>query len=380
MTRRPELDALRGVMLVLMTLTHMPTRLAERVGQPLGFVSAAEGFVVLSAYMAGWVYSDLARRQGVAAMWRSFESRALKIYLCQAALLLFLFTVIAALGIKVQQRAVTDLISFYLDDPWLATRAALVMFYNPPLLDILPMYVLFMMLSPFVLAAAMRRGWAGWMACSVALWLLAQFGFGQVAYHAVRSFTGLDVPIAQTGAFDPLAWQFVWLFGLCLGAGGLTLPPMKDGVMQFPRWLLTVALIIGGVCFVWRHVQGQTPFLVWRELNSAFDKWQLGPLRLVNFFVLVVLFMRFGPVLLTFKRRWVFLETLGAASLPVFCAHLVMVLLSLALFGASWPGRPLWLDAAMLATTFAMLYGVAWISGRAGRSARARMRSGASPG
>lgn len=49
MTRRWELDALRGLMLVLMTLTHLPTRLSSPLGQPFGFVSAAEGFVLLSA-------------------------------------------------------------------------------------------------------------------------------------------------------------------------------------------------------------------------------------------------------------------------------------------------------------------------------------------
>jgi len=53
--RRWELDALRGLMLVAMTLTHMPTRFSDPAGQPLGFVSAAEGFVMLSAYMAGSV-------------------------------------------------------------------------------------------------------------------------------------------------------------------------------------------------------------------------------------------------------------------------------------------------------------------------------------
>ena len=41
-----EMDALRGVMLVAMTLTHLPTRFSSPAGQPLGFVSAAEGFVM----------------------------------------------------------------------------------------------------------------------------------------------------------------------------------------------------------------------------------------------------------------------------------------------------------------------------------------------
>mgnify|MGYP003873548571 CR=1 FL=1 len=85
--RRWELDALRGLMLVLMTLTHMPTMFSLPSGQPFGFVSAAEGFVFLSAYMAGRVYGKRARRDGVAAMQSAFHERALKLYLCQLALL-----------------------------------------------------------------------------------------------------------------------------------------------------------------------------------------------------------------------------------------------------------------------------------------------------
>ena len=41
MTRRLDIDALRGLMLVLMTFTHLPTRFASPFGQPLGFVSSS---------------------------------------------------------------------------------------------------------------------------------------------------------------------------------------------------------------------------------------------------------------------------------------------------------------------------------------------------
>ena len=54
--RQIELDWLRGLMLVLMTITHLPTWFSSHVGQPFGFVSAAEGFVFLSAYLVGTVY------------------------------------------------------------------------------------------------------------------------------------------------------------------------------------------------------------------------------------------------------------------------------------------------------------------------------------
>ncbi|MBC7547494.1 MAG: OpgC domain-containing protein, partial [Polaromonas sp.] len=143
--RQYELDALRGLMLVLMTVTHLPTRLSSPLGQPFGYVSAAEGFVLLSAYMAGLVYGRLALAKGVDAMRLAFWRRARKVYFAHAALLFFLFTVIAGVGVTVDQPAVENLMSFYLAEPWRALLASLVLLYRPPLLDILPMYVLFML-------------------------------------------------------------------------------------------------------------------------------------------------------------------------------------------------------------------------------------------
>lgn len=90
MSRRWELDALRGLMLVMMTLTHLPTRFSDSITQPLGFVSAAEGFVLLSAFMAGSIYTRRALRAGIPAMREAFLFRALKLYACQLATLLFL--------------------------------------------------------------------------------------------------------------------------------------------------------------------------------------------------------------------------------------------------------------------------------------------------
>src|ERR1700674_2679691 len=77
--RRPELDALRGLFLVWMTLTHLPTRFADFVNQPLGFVSSAEGFVFISALLVGRLYiRDLVQNPANvrARLWK----RSLKVY------------------------------------------------------------------------------------------------------------------------------------------------------------------------------------------------------------------------------------------------------------------------------------------------------------
>lgn len=136
--RRWELDALRGLMLVLMTMTHLPTRVSDPAGQPVGFVSAAEGFVLLSAYMAGLVYSDKAYRQGEAAMKSAFFNRALKLYACQLALLLFAFTVIAGIGLVTREDSVTGLLGFFFEKPMVAMLSASLLLYTRPFTHPIP--------------------------------------------------------------------------------------------------------------------------------------------------------------------------------------------------------------------------------------------------
>ena len=75
MNRRWELDLLRGFMLVMMFTTHLPTRFSDKLGQPFGYVSAAEGFVMLSAFMAGLIYTGRAQKAGIPAMQKAFFRR-----------------------------------------------------------------------------------------------------------------------------------------------------------------------------------------------------------------------------------------------------------------------------------------------------------------
>ena len=49
--RLPELDALRGLFLVWMTLVHMPTQVSSLVNSPFGYFSSASGFVFISALL-----------------------------------------------------------------------------------------------------------------------------------------------------------------------------------------------------------------------------------------------------------------------------------------------------------------------------------------
>ena len=366
MTRRPELDALRGLMLVLITVTHVPTRYSGWLTQPFGFVSAAEGFVFLSAFLVGAVYTRRAIEHGTGAMRSALWQRAGLIWLCQAGMLLFLFTIIANVGLRTNRQAIKNLMSFYLEQPIDALWTGLALIYNPPLLDILPMYVLFMLASPVALTIGLqRRGWYLVIGVSMALWLLAQFGLSQLSYNMIVKAVDLKVPLDQTGAFEMVAWQFIWILGMWMGSRREAVPAQRD----FPGWLVAACLVIGIGCMIWRHAGGLAPFGDDRDLNLLFDKWSLGPLRVLNFLVLLVIVVRFGPWLAQ-RVRFTWLETLGRASLPVFCAQIVVVLIVLSAIGDKQGQTPLWADTLLLAATLVGLYAVALFSNKLDREQR----------
>ena len=342
-------------MLVLMTLTHVPSKFSSPAGQPFGYVSAAEGFVLLSAFMAGFVYSKKLDHGGESGMRFAFAMRVLKIYLAQAALLLFLFSAVVAIGVATGQPAITNMLDWYLQQPVLALLASLLLVYNPPLLDILPMYILFMLASPLLLLAGRKRhGWTLLLAASTALWLAAQWDLRGLLHGAFVAATGFPVPNAAIGAFDILAWQLLWVLGLWIGA---TFCETKRAPV-FPGWAVAVAAAYALVALVWRHVIGQVPFGDDWVLNAVWDKWTLGPLRLLDLFALLVLAVHFRDAIGRLPRLRV-LETLGTASLPVFCAHLVVALLALAVFGEPTTARSWWFDVGLVAGAFAVLYAVA---------------------
>jgi hypothetical protein len=356
MQRYAELDGLRGLMLVLMTVTHLPTWFSAALGQPFGFVSAAEGFVFVSAFLVGSVYGRIARERGTAAMRRALWSRTGKIYLAHVGVLLFLLWVLVPIAVARGAHPVTDLASFYVTHPHEALLAGVLLVYNPPLLDILPMYVLFMAASPLLLQIGARRGWTGIATISAMLWVLAQLGAGPALHGALVRAFDLAVPYRQTGAFSFLAWQLMWIAGLWAGAHAPGSPVMSW--LRTPRVVITSALV--AVAFlVWRHATGQVPSgPAW--LVDAVDKWHLGALRLADFGALVALVVWARAAVAEWAQRSL-LTTLGKASLTVFCAHLVICLGALVVVADSAPAQLHWRDSALLAGTLVALYAVAWV-------------------
>src|SRR6202789_551153 len=201
--RRPELDALRGLFLVWMTLTHLPTRFSDYTNQPIGFVSAAEGFVFISALLVGRIYmrDSLENATGVRAkLWK----RSLQIYTYHLLMLTLLFTVAAAYALHTHKAALSHLLNFYLVHPFVAIIGSVLLLYCPPLLDILPMYVTFLFFSPMLLSMAARFGWRRILAASALVWLLAQFGLRDLGHNWILQITHFPIPPQGHGGFTLL--------------------------------------------------------------------------------------------------------------------------------------------------------------------------------
>jgi hypothetical protein len=354
-----QLDILRGFLLVWMTLTHLPTRASVISNQTFGFVSGAEGFIFLSAFIVGQLEARKEERNGQLATLRDISKRTLRIYLYHCALLAVAFTLVAQIGVTLHRVALENLLSFFLQSPRAAVVSALLLEYRPSLFDILPMYIVFMLLTPVARAVAQRWNWDLVIYISVAVWTAAQFGVRAWLYRHGDLF-GLLVPENSTGAFDLYAWQLLWMVGLALGAmyaDALTKTSTADAhesETAVPRWLLRVSVAVAAIFLMLRY----SPMDHWLrpELYGwLIDKWHLGPARVINFAALAIVLVRFGSRIaaLPFMAP---LATLGQASIEVFSVHVLCCLAGNALSGEADPNLPAWQQLALLIVTLSALF------------------------
>jgi hypothetical protein len=373
--RRPELDALRGLFLVWMTLTHLPTRFSDFVNQPIGFVSSAEGFVFLSALLVSRVYMRQAL-QDETVLRNKLWKRSLRIYAYHLLMLALAFTVAAAYAVTTHRAAIFNLLNFYIAHPFVAIVGSILLLYCPPLLDILPMYVIFLFFTPLILSEAIKRGWGRVLAVSGVFWLAAQFGLRDLVHNIVVHVTHLPIPLQETGAFNLFAWQAVWITGMWLGAKSAEGDvPLK----RIPGYVVAVCALVC-IFFIGIRHEWLGPHLTQQALGMKLDKWQIGPLRVINLVTFTIVFYWMRKYVL----RVVAVEpllTLGKASLQVFCAHIFFVFVGLALLYSDVPQLHGWVAITLLAVTFAGLVLVAVREVRKQREDRAKreIRSSETP-
>jgi hypothetical protein len=323
MKRLIEFDVLRGVLLLMMIVNHSPSSLRRLTDQPLGFFTTAECFVFISAFLAGMLFRKRMEKTGFAAARSSTIQRAWRIYGAHIVTLAFTFTV-GSLFLS-WLPATANLLDHYLMNPWAAIGGSLLLLFRPPLMDILPLYVLLSFPTPVVFWAARNWGWRTVLLASFAVWLISQTHVRETVLAAVK-----DLPFVQLGPFDLLAWQILWVSGLYVGqrymGGGSLLPRLP--------LLRPVILLLATVFLLWR----------WRSLSGAtvsvvetclFDKWHLGPLRLINFALAACVIAPFLKSLNRWEQLLRPLFLIGRHMLPVFS---IEICLSVVLIGRTDSG------------------------------------------
>jgi hypothetical protein len=361
------LDILRGFLLLWMTLTHLPTKASIVSNQTFGFVSGAEGFIFLAAFMVGQIEHRVEQKRGELGTLLDLSKRTTKIYIYHCALLAIAFTLIAKLGTFFHSLALQNLLSFYLEHPKQATIAAVLLEYRPSLLDILPMYIVFMLLTPLARAIAKRWSWDPVIFVSFVIWAAAQFGLRHWLYTRGDLF-GVSVPENSTGAFDLFGWQLLWMAGLALGsiyadniAGSTPTNGIETG-MGIPRWLLRLSVLVASVFLVLRY----SPTDRWLDPDVygwLIDKWHLGAARVINFSAIAIILTRFGARIATLRFIKP-LASLGQASIEVFFVHVLFCMAGHALSKDADPQLPWWEQLLLLTTTISALFLTAWLTRR----------------
>jgi hypothetical protein len=315
MKRMVELDVLRGFLLLMMVVNHSPSPLRQLTDQPIGFFSTAEAFVFISALLAGLIFQKRREKLGFAAARAATLQRALRIY---RAHLITLFVVFALGSLFLAWvPGIRYILSKFFDSPTSAVAGSVALLFQPPLLDILPMYVIFSLVTPLAFWVADRVGWRTVLATSAGVWALSQFNLREFITAPIR-----DQAFVQIGPFDLFSWQFLWIVGLMFGRS------LQQGkpILRFSKGAEIVLLLLAVGFTLSRWTSGY--FNLDASANFWFlDKWHLGPLRMLNFFAVAWFVAKAMPYLSRWREYLRPLSAVGQNMLPVFSIQICLSIL-----------------------------------------------------
>lgn len=308
-----RIDTLRGLLLVIITINHFGLSLSEQwwairfTWQPLGHVSAAEGFVLL----AGFVFATVYARYGndLALLWQKARQRAFDIYTYHLVLLLGL--ALCSFFIPAYRTVWIKWLSPYHQTPVTSTVASALLLHQPPYLDILPLYTLCVLASPVVLYLLFRRKAVLVLAGSFVLW-----GLGQV-FDPMGATTHFFAHGHRPAYFNILSWQLLYVLGLYLGY-----KYHRNESLHFLAYKPVVGFIVccAVALFLSRHA------ILLPEITMGLGRPRLEWLRLANVLLLAATIGSFLPKIPLYAQvPW--LAFLGKHSLQVFSFHIALLYL-----------------------------------------------------
>lgn len=324
--RDPRLDVFRGLCLVMIFINHVPGNFYEDfTSRNFGFSDAAEGFVLMSGIAAGLAYSadfrDASVRlwTGLARVWKRVWTLYLVHILTSLAALAAVSAV--ALWLHNSESLFENQMKWVWMDPLRTFIGLVLLTHQFGYVNILPLYLVLLAVSPVLLFAAWRWPMRLWGA-SVALWLVA----------GIYRLSLPNWPSQGGWFFNPLTWQVIFVTGLLTGVA------IREGRRLVPvrRWLQVVA----GLFLIYAalstqsaavsKITGQTLWLAKETFHlpwnlTAFDKTYLTAPRLLHILALAYFLSSF-PAVRRFCGRAICapFELLGRQALPVFALGSVL--------------------------------------------------------
>jgi len=365
-----RLDLFRGIALWLIFLDHIPENVVNWFTiRNYGFSDATEIFIFISGYTAAFVYGRAMRERGYLIASARILRRAWQIYVAH----IFLFTIFMAEIAYVAATFDNPLyaeemnILDFLKQPDVTIFQALLLKFKPVNMDVLPLYIVLLLLFPPALALLMWQP-AFALAASALLYVLTwNFDWNLPAYPNGVWF------------FNPFAWQLLFVFGAwCALGGAKRLAPVLQS-----RTVLGVAIAYLAFAFVITLTWYVEPLgrLVPNWLSEwmyPIDKTNLDVLRFAHFLALAAVTVRFVP------RDWPGLKwpilqpaiRCGQHSLEIFCLGVFLAFAGQFIIG-EYSGGPL-IQIAISITGIIIMIGTAnvisWYKVIEGRSPTSRVK------
>jgi len=327
MSRNYSIDFFRGFFLIIITIDHFfsdDNIIKFFTHEFVGWVSAAEGFVFLSGLTAGLIYTYKINKKEPFDIAKAARKRAWTIYKYHFVLLLLTLVILAShFYIK---EFWTVRFEFLLNNPLVAILTGSIFRYQPIYLDILPMYTIYILLVPVVIKSFQANKYGLILSLSGILYAIGTCDI-QLPFFS-RLF---PTPDYDTGSFDLLCWQLLFIGGLFFGFlmyHGKTNSLLNSKILLFLAVICSLALFITKLVYAQLESQTLLTWLgkyAWISKFSLVDKENLRPFRLLNFASLtfVVAFMASH-----YKKGLNFKPFcyLGKYSLEVFSFHILLII------------------------------------------------------
>src|SRR5215212_3721618 len=196
-----RLDLFRGLALWLIFLDHVPNNIvAWFTIRNYGFSDATEIFIFISGYTAAFVYGRAMVERGFVVAGARILKRCWQIYVAHVFLFAIYIAEIAYVAssfdnpLYVEEMNALD----FLKTPDVTIMQALLLKFKPANMDVLPLYIVLLVMFPFALWLLIRNA-AFALAISVALYVLARHCDGNCG--AIRLPSRYLLPVAFEGRF-----------------------------------------------------------------------------------------------------------------------------------------------------------------------------------